>query len=890
MRHIALRSSFGLLFMVLAFAVAPGRAYSATTVWQDNQCWQTGQLGSESFACENAAAPNFLATHMLDDLGGPEEQFKLAASGQYCSYSGIKDSLTRQEEAALFTNIPSPPGDYQEGDGNGNVCAAWASPGEIIEWGLQLDNHEGTQHECADLRQRCGMARYVSLNGQELNDRPWASYFGNPELRIFNAIEPLLFQPREGGGWGSACPVLEDRTTGNILELCLEEWRDFVSSEWRFQHIAECRAAYSGFEHNVDKIVLPLDNTAEFIGPFGEPIESLSGALGFETWVGRSRLEELVRLDNTTFTEKAEVEDEQDIRPHEPELGYGCGRASSTNPAEWALIGVSNGIEEWGGAERAQTKLLGSYLATIFEPLPIEVTTDTPTKIAEHEATLTGTVNPYGFPTKYVVQYGTSVVEEHTTAETALESTGTSPVRMAATLTGLSPGQVYRYRVEAFHYEPSSERHTDISYGSEGTFSTTVAPCAGANITGQGSSLQRTAQQEVWTKDFNTSGSKKACSGSQGSKGLPKVTYDSTSSGAGLTSWGAEGKLEGAVRGFREGNAFIGTDEPPNATQIAHIEAEETTPTTETLLTIPVGQESIAIVVELPSGCSATSTPAPGRLALSDASLQGIFAGTVKTWGHLVEENPGDAIMGAGCAAAPIVPVVREDQSGTTHTVKRFLGLINTASLVTAQGSETWNELSEGKLNTVWPTATAATPADGTGGGAEAHTVLTTPGSIGYVNLAEARTSGFAPATTTTFWVELQDRDKPNLHADAEPSTNGDVAEAADANCAKTDYLVGNGATETFPPPDAASPWNEVTSALESKTYALCGLTYDLAFTNYSRLPGNLTDAGEETVENYLNFVVAKTGGQSAIAGHDYLALPSDVDGEAVSGAAEIGF
>ncbi len=42
--------------------------------------------------------------------------------------------------------------------------------------------------------------------------------------------------------------------------------------------------------------------------------------------------------------------------------------------------------------------------------------------------------------------------------------------------------------------------------------------------------------------------------------------------------------------------------------------------------------------------------------------------------------------------------------------------------------------------------------------------VLTTPGSIGYVNLAEARTSGFAPATTTTFWVELLDRDKPNLH------------------------------------------------------------------------------------------------------------------------------
>jgi ABC-type phosphate transport system substrate-binding protein len=734
------------------------------------------------------------------------------------------------------------------------------------------------------------MARYISLDGQELNDRPWANYFGNPELRIYNAIEPLLFQPNTGGGWGYACPVLEDRTTGDILELCLEEWRDFVSSEWRYQHIAECRAAYSGFEHNVDKIVLPLEYTSEFIGPFGEPIESLSGAKGFETWVDRSRMEELVRLDNEPFTEKTEVEADQDVRPHEPELGYGCGRASSTNPAEWALIGVSNGIEEWGGAEKAQTKLLGSYLATIFEPLPIVVTTDPPTKLSEHEATLTGTVNPYGFPTKYVVQYGTAALEEHTTAETALESTGTSAVRMAATLTGLSPGQVYRYRVEAFHYEPGSERHTDISYGPEGTFSTTVAPCAGANITGQGSSLQKLAQQAVWTKDFNTSSAKKACSGSQGSKGLPKVTYDSTSSGAGLASWGAGGKLEGTPHGFGEGNAFIGTDEPPNATQIAHIEAEETTPTPETLLTIPVAQESIAIVVDLPSGCSANSTPAPGRLVLSDASLQGIFAGTLKTWGQIVEENPIDTITGTGCAAAPIVPVVREDQSGTTHILKRFLGLINTASLTTTEGSETWNALSEEKLNTVWPTAAAVKTAGGTGGSAEAHTVLTTPGSIGYVNLAEARASGFAPATTTTFWVALQDRDKPNDVAYDDPSTDGDVAEVANANCAKTDYLVGNGASETFPPPDAASPWNEVTAALESKTYALCSLTYDLAFTNYSLLPGNPRDGAEETVENYLSFVVAKTGGQSVIAGHDYLALPSSVAGEAVAGASEIGF
>jgi ABC-type phosphate transport system substrate-binding protein len=893
MRHIGAASCL-LVFMILALVVVPVRAYSASIDWQDSQCWQTGQLGSESSACENAAAPNFLATHMVDnykleDTSGAEE-YKLPTSGQYCSYRGISETLDQPEGDAAFANVPSPASDYQEGNGDGNICASWASSGELNEWGLQIDNSEAKP--CADIdpRLRCGMERYISLDGQELNDRPWASYFGDPQLRIYNAIEPLLFQPKSGGGWGYLCPVLEDRKTGDILELCLEEWRSFAGSEWQYQHVAECKAANADFEHNIDKIVLPLGNTEEFLNGFGEPIESLSGASGFETTVGVARLEELVKLDNGPYREKEKSESDPAQRLDEPELGYGCGRDSSTTASEWALIGVSNGIEEWGGAEEAQTKLFGSVVSTVFEPLPIEISPETPAKLTEHEATLTGTLNPYGFPTKYVVEYGLDELEEHSTAETTVESTGTKAVPITATLTGLSPGQFYHYIIKAYHYEAGTERLTDITYGPEGIFGTNVPSCGGSNITGQGASLQKIAQ-EYWTKDFNTSSAKTACSGSQGSKGVPKVTYDSTSSGVGLASWGAEGRLEGTPAGFREGNAFIGTDEPPNEAQIANIEAQESTPTVDTLLTIPVAQESIAIVVDLPSGCTANSTPAAGRLALTDASLEGIFAGTTKTWGKLVEENPGDTITGTGCTEEPIRPVVREDQSGTTHILKRFLGLIATASLATADGDKSWNQLSEGELNTVWPTAADAKTSTGMGGGEEAHTVLTTPGSIGYVNLAEARAQGFAPATATTFWVELQ-RDKAKILSYADPSTNGDDAPTADANCKKTEYLVGNGTSQSFPPGGSTQPWNEVTAALESKTYPLCGLSYDLAFTNYSLLPGNSTDAAEMTVSNYLKFVVNKTGGQAVLnEDHDYVALPADVELQAAAaGALEIGF
>lgn len=42
--------------------------------------------------------------------------------------------------------------------------------------------------------------------------------------------------------------------------------------------------------------------------------------------------------------------------------------------------------------------------------------------------------------------------------------------------------------------------------------------CSGSNITGQGSSLQKLAQQTVWDPDFNISGNTHACNGTQGKK------------------------------------------------------------------------------------------------------------------------------------------------------------------------------------------------------------------------------------------------------------------------------------------------------------------------------------------------------------------------------------
>jgi ABC-type phosphate transport system substrate-binding protein len=418
--------------------------------------------------------------------------------------------------------------------------------------------------------------------------------------------------------------------------------------------------------------------------------------------------------------------------------------------------------------------------------------------------------------------------------------------------------------------------------------------CSGVTVTGQGSSLQAVAQQELWGPKFHSSPDSLACNGTQGSKGTPEAKYTSTGSGAGLRSFGAEPKSPSEVS-FAPSNAFVGTDEPPNEGQLNEIVANESTVTPETLESIPVAQESVVILAHLPSGCTATSTVAAGRLAFTNADIQGIYAGTLKKWGEIT--GGGDAITGTGCATDPITPVARFDQSGTTHIFKRYLALINPNGLVTEKGTETWGELSEASLNTVWPTAAGVVKPTVKGGGELLAKVAAVEGSIGYVNLAEARKSAaFVPPTgganEPTFWGVLENSHKGTGSKEKitfqDPSNNGDSATLDAANCAKTVYTNG---VEPFPPASVFATWNTVTTSvtLKEKTYSLCGLTYDLAFTQYHLLTGT-SKAEATTVNNYVKFVTSSKQGQKLLPGDDYLGLPKDIIKKAEAGAALIGF
>jgi ABC-type phosphate transport system substrate-binding protein len=419
--------------------------------------------------------------------------------------------------------------------------------------------------------------------------------------------------------------------------------------------------------------------------------------------------------------------------------------------------------------------------------------------------------------------------------------------------------------------------------------------CSGGAIGGQGAAIAKVAEQ-VWTANFNISTDKKACNGKFGSKEKPVVSYNATSSGAGLRSFGAEPKAESELK-FGPTNAFISTGEAPNSTQQSEIINRESTPTSGSLETLPVAQFALAVYVNLPAGCTATSTVSSGRLVLSNATLQGIYAGTIKTWGQITDG--GDALTPAECDSDPIVAVLRGEKSGTANVLKKYLGLINTSPLPTASGEKTWTELSEGKLNTVYPTAlTGSVKTTVEGDAAEAEKVAATPGSIGYSNLAELRVTNLfsgagTGAGTSKFWVELENgskgKGKTLKLTYADPASNGDVGTSASANCAKTAYTNAN---NPFPPPSVTGLWNLVTTAvpggpdeLKEKDYSLCNFVYSLAFTKYSLFESKGATAGEATtVENYLAFVADKKGGQAELAGNDYSALPKEVDAEVVEG------
>jgi ABC-type phosphate transport system substrate-binding protein len=467
--------------------------------------------------------------------------------------------------------------------------------------------------------------------------------------------------------------------------------------------------------------------------------------------------------------------------------------------------------------------------------------------------------------------------------------------------------------------------------------------CEGTAIKGNGSSFQAPILLK-WATDFHEIGGKanknaKACGGTQGSKGTPKVEYLSGGSGACLHAWGAETKEAVKFGEF----PYCGTDEAPSPGQKTEIEnnkklVENSEP--ESLETIPVVQGAVAVIVHLPEGCTASSEivfkgkkEALGRLVLDRNTIEGVYKGSIETWEELLKKQESEgtgANKGAGkdkitCENSEalkdrITPVVRLDHSGTTHIFKAFLAQVNPTEKIEMEtypeivggkntgcggelkeAPETWSEVEALCQNQRWPTKAKILRGTESGNPGVVKQVNQTPSSIGYADLAVAREFKFFTVASEgggegkgKFWAEVQDTKLAETKGFSDPSTDGDVEKAANSRCKTTKYTEEAG--KKFPPETTRDPWNEAKAELVEKEYSICGLTYDLVQRQYGFYPG-LEEAtlgkGEATsVHDFLLWAMstAKEGGGALVNGSDYEKLPTEIIKKSEKGLEEIGW
>jgi phosphate transport system substrate-binding protein len=170
------------------------------------------------------------------------------------------------------------------------------------------------------------------------------------------------------------------------------------------------------------------------------------------------------------------------------------------------------------------------------------------------------------------------------------------------------------------------------------------------------------------------------------------------------------------------------------------------------LLHIPMTLGAVVITYNVPG--------VPSGIKLSPDVLAGIFLGDVKTWNdaRLTKLNPGAALP-----AQPITVVHRTDGSGTTAVFTDYLAKVSPA----------WKEKVGTGTSVKWPVGLGGKGNEGVAG-----KLKTTPGTLGYVELAYAR-------ETQLPYAELQNASG----AFVAPSIDSITAAAAGAAASMPDSL-----------------------------------------------------------------------------------------------------
>ena len=161
-------------------------------------------------------------------------------------------------------------------------------------------------------------------------------------------------------------------------------------------------------------------------------------------------------------------------------------------------------------------------------------------------STVMGTVNPGGSDTTYDFQYGTSPNYGETTS-TLDAGSGSSDVAVSVTLSGLSSGATYHYRLVA-------KNALGTDYGQDGTFTTNAAPVA---TTGSATTVSATSESLAGTVDPN--GVDTSYHFEWGTSAAFGHTTPTTDAGAGATTSSVSASLTGLKPGKTYEFALVAT-------------------------------------------------------------------------------------------------------------------------------------------------------------------------------------------------------------------------------------------------------------------------------------------------------------------------------------------
>jgi phosphate transport system substrate-binding protein len=287
----------------------------------------------------------------------------------------------------------------------------------------------------------------------------------------------------------------------------------------------------------------------------------------------------------------------------------------------------------------------------------------------------------------------------------------------------------------------------------------------------------------------------------------------------------------GGVRQFTERTVDFGASDAP-------LTEEEMQALASTPVHIPETIGSVVAAYNLPG--------IDKGLKLTGPVLADIFAGKITRWDdqRIMELNPDLSLP----AAADIVVVHRSDGSGTTFIWTSYL----------SQVSPEWNQTIGAGKSVQWTTGLGAQGNEGV-----SNTVLSTPNSIGYVELTYA-------LTTDMDYASLMNREGNFVEPTLE-STQAAAQAAIIMNSTSTNGTTSD--TEGLPGGDQSWTHVSLLDAPGANSYPIASFSYLLLYKELSTNINSMENA--QALAQFINWAV--TDGQQFASPLHYVPLPDSV-------------